>query len=156
MSHTVTNITLNSTNSRRVRFVCLVVVKGSLVSIDTSVKTGFTGQSSERDPWFSTTSQSRGPSLTHITDSSMASLPARTFTLRLLLNFSFNSIFGGHKSFLWGHWYACFGLLVTSPLGFKPRVGSLIRTWWGRMCSTSLRFISGATPAGLLAASMVG
>ena len=31
--------------------------------------------------------------------------------------------FGGHKSFLWGHWYPCFGLLVTS-LG-----SSLIRTW---------------------------
>ena len=30
---------------------------------------------------------------------------------------------------LWGHWYPCFGLLVTSPLGFKSRVGSLIRTW---------------------------
>ena len=60
MSHTVTNITLNSTNSRRVRFVCLVVLKGSLVSIDTSVQTGFTGQSSERDPWFSATSQYKG------------------------------------------------------------------------------------------------
>ena len=21
--------------------------------------------------------------------------------------------------FLWGHWYPCYGLLVTSPLGFK-------------------------------------
>ena len=35
----------------------------------------------------------------------------------------------------WGHWYPSFGLLVTSPLGFKPRVGSLIhtsqsRTWY--------------------------
>ena len=28
---------------------------------------------------------------------------------------------------LWGHWYPCFGLLVTSALAF--RVGSLIRTW---------------------------
>ena len=35
-------------------------------------------------------------------------------------------IFGGHKSFLWGHSYSSFGLLVTSPLGFKVRVGSLI------------------------------
>ena len=26
------------------------------------------------------------------------------------------------SSFLWGHWYPCFGLLVTSPLGFKARV----------------------------------
>ena len=39
-----------------------------------------------------------------------------------------------HKSFLWDHWYPCFGLLVTSPLGFKARVGSLIHTWWGHMC----------------------
>ena len=29
--------------------------------------------------------------------------------------------FGGHKSFLWFHWYPCFGLLVTSSLGFKVR-----------------------------------
>ena len=28
----------------------------------------------------------------------------------------------------------CFGLLVTSPLGFKARVGSLIRTWWRHTC----------------------
>ena len=27
------------------------------------------------------------------------------------------------------HWYPCFGLLVTSPLGFKGRVGSLIFMW---------------------------
>ena len=26
-----------------------------------------------------------------------------------------------------GHWYPCFGFLVTSPLGFKARVGCLIR-----------------------------
>ena len=36
---------------------------------------------------------------------------------------------GGHMSSLWDHWYPCFGLLVTSPLGFKTRVGSPIRTW---------------------------
>ena len=29
---------------------------------------------------------------------------------------------GGHQSFLWGHWYPCFGPLVTSALGFKARV----------------------------------
>ena len=34
----------------------------------------------------------------------------------------FFKIFGGHKSFLWGHWYPCFGLLMTSSLGFKARV----------------------------------
>ena len=39
------------------------------------------------------------------------------------------TIFGGHKFFLWGYWYPCFGLLVMSPLGFKARVGSLIRAW---------------------------
>ena len=26
----------------------------------------------------------------------------------------------------WGHWYPCFGFLVTSPLGFKARVGSAL------------------------------
>ena len=38
----------------------------------------------------------------------------------------FKKIFGAHESFLWGHWYPCFGLLVTSPLGFKARVGSAL------------------------------
>ena len=41
----------------------------------------------------------------------------------------FKKYMGGHKSFLWGHWYPCFGLLVMSPLGFKARVDSLICTW---------------------------
>ena len=27
---------------------------------------------------------------------------------------------GGHKSFLWGQWYPCFGLLVRSPLSGQP------------------------------------
>ena len=26
----------------------------------------------------------------------------------------------------WGHWYTCFGFLVTSPLGSKARVGSAL------------------------------
>ena len=43
--------------------------------------------------------------------------------------FCFFLFFGGYKSFLWGHWYSCFGLLVTSPLGFKARVGILILAW---------------------------
>ena len=30
----------------------------------------------------------------------------------------------------------CFGLLVTSPLGFKARVGSFIRAWQMRTCYT--------------------
>ena len=51
-------------------------------------------------------------------------------------------IIWGNKSFLWAHWYPCFGLLVTSPLGFKARVGmlhvprdlhlvpQLLTSWW--------------------------
>ena len=38
-----------------------------------------------------------------------------------------NDVFGGHMSFFGGHWYPCFGFLVTSPLGFKAEVGCLIR-----------------------------
>ena len=34
----------------------------------------------------------------------------------------FFQILGSHKSFLWGHWYSCFGLLVMSSLGYKFRV----------------------------------
>ena len=34
----------------------------------------------------------------------------------------FFKIFGRHKSFLWGQWYPCFGLLVMTALGFKARV----------------------------------
>ena len=37
----------------------------------------------------------------------------------------FKKNFGGHKSFLWGHWYPYFGLLVMSVLGFKARVDPL-------------------------------
>ena len=39
----------------------------------------------------------------------------------------FKKIIVGHKSFLLGHWYPCFGLLATSPLHFTTRVGSLTR-----------------------------
>ena len=35
-------------------------------------------------------------------------------------------IFGGHKSFLWGHWYPCFGPVVMSTLGFKARGDPLL------------------------------
>ena len=35
------------------------------------------------------------------------------------------NFFGGHESFLWGHWYPCFGLLVTSSLAFKTQSGQL-------------------------------
>ena len=40
--------------------------------------------------------------------------------------FFFFKVFGGHMSFFGGHWYPCFGFLVTSPLGFKARVGSAL------------------------------
>ena len=30
-----------------------------------------------------------------------------------------------------GHWYPCFGFLVTSPLGFIARVGSALFTFCG-------------------------
>ena len=38
----------------------------------------------------------------------------------------------------WGHWYPCFGLLVTSPVGLKARVGSLIWTLRRHMWYTFL------------------
>ena len=42
--------------------------------------------------------------------------------------------------------YPCFGLLVTSPLGFKARVGSALFELCGGVCDIhSLRFTSGAT-----------
>ena len=50
--------------------------------------------------------------------------------------FCFFLNFGGNKSSLWGHWYPCFWLLVTS-LGFKARVGSLI---WALHRQTCYRF----------------
>ena len=30
----------------------------------------------------------------------------------------------------WGHWYPSFGFLLTSPLGFKARVGSALFELW--------------------------
>ena len=35
-------------------------------------------------------------------------------------------IFGGHMSFSWGHWWPCFGPMLTSTLGFKARVDPLL------------------------------
>ena len=52
----------------------------------------------------------------------------------------------------WGHWYPCFGFLVTSLPGFKVRVGSALFAFVG---IHSLRSTSGATPVNLLMASMV-
>ena len=54
---------------------------------------------------------------------------------------------------MWDHWYLWFGLLVTSPLCLKARVGSLIHAWL-RQVLCFLRFTSGATPADLFTASM--
>ena len=40
----------------------------------------------------------------------------------------------------WGHWYPCFGFLVTSPLGFKARVGSVLFAFCRGECNVhSLR-----------------
>ena len=39
--------------------------------------------------------------------------------------FFFKSFWRTHVLF-WGHWYPCFGFLVTSPLGFKARVSSAL------------------------------
>ena len=55
----------------------------------------------------------------------------------------------------WGHWYPCFGFLVTSPLGFNVRVGSASFTFCGGKCNIhSPRSTSGATLADLLVASV--
>ena len=44
-------------------------------------------------------------------------------------------------------------VLVTSHLGFKAKVGSLIHAWWRHMCYTFTETF-GTTPADLLVASM--
>ena len=57
--------------------------------------------------------------------------------------------------FCWATDTPVFGLLVTSPLGFKARVGSaLFALGEGIRVAHYLRFTSGATPADLLAANM--
>ena len=91
-----------------------------------------------------------------------SSLKNRTIMFRCSTNtlgenfffFFFFKVFGGHMSFFWGHWYPCFGFLVTSPLGFKARVGSaLFAIFCGGECNVhSPRFTSSATLADLLAA----
>ena len=53
----------------------------------------------------------------------------------------------------WGYWYPCFGFLVTSPLGFKAKVGSALFAFCGGECNVhSPRSTSSATLADLLAA----
>ena len=54
-------------------------------------------------------------------------------------------------SFLWGHWYHCFGLLVTSALSFKARIDLLLVCF---LTCALFRFTSGATATYLLMASM--
>ena len=48
----------------------------------------------------------------------------------------FSSIFYWTHVHFWGHWYPCFRLLVTSPLCFKAKEGSLIHSWWRHMWYT--------------------
>ena len=43
-----------------------------------------------------------------------------------LLHIFFLSFWRTWVLFVWGNWYPYFGLLVTSPLGFKARVGSAL------------------------------
>ena len=53
----------------------------------------------------------------------------------------------------WGHWNPCCGFLVTSPLGFKAKVGSALFAFYGGECNVhSPRSTSGATCADLLVA----
>ena len=71
--------------------------------------------------------------------------PCRIFFLKFLAD--------THVLF-WGHWYPCFGFLVTSPLGFKARVGSALFAFCVGECNVhSLRSTSGAILANLVAAS---
>ena len=45
----------------------------------------------------------------------------------------FKKVFGGHMSFFGGHWYPCFGFVVTSPPSFKARVGSALFTFFAEV-----------------------
>ena len=66
----------------------------------------------------------------------------------------FLKLFGGHKSFLWGHWYPYLGLLLASGLGFKIRVDSLTYMLCHLYTTDSSDSFLGVTPADLLAANM--
>ena len=69
--------------------------------------------------------------------------------------FSFLKFLADTHFLFWGHWYPCFGFLVTSPLGFKARVGSALFAFCAGECNVhSQRSTSGATLADLLVASM--
>ena len=42
---------------------------------------------------------------------------------------------------IWDHWYPCFRFLVTSPLGFKARLGSALFIFYSGECNVhSLRY----------------
>ena len=56
-------------------------------------------------------------------------------------------------SFFWGHWYPCFGFLVTSPSGFQSQSGLPYSHCGGERNVRSPRSTSGATLANLLVAS---
>ena len=46
------------------------------------------------------------------------------------------------SAFLWGHWYPCFGLLMTTPVSLKARVGSLICTCWSMHVTLNITRVS--------------
>ena len=77
-------------------------------------------------------------------------------TTTKLIVFCLHLSFGGHKSFLWGHWYSCFGLLVKSALapGFQSQGGCPCLCASLPLCNGILRFTSGAIPTDLLAANL--
>ena len=65
-----------------------------------------------------------------------------------------NGFWRRHDLF-WRPLVPCFGFLVTSPLGFKARVGSALFTFCGGECNVySPRSTSGATHTELLVATM--
>ena len=59
--------------------------------------------------------------------------------------------FEGHESFSWGHWYPCFGLLVTSALCFfassDPQIHLWCDTCWHNLWHNLWEFM-GSLPAG--------
>ena len=69
----------------------------------------------------------------------------------IILILYFNCFFGGHMSFLWGHRYTCFGLLVMFDLGFKVRMDLFACLLDSKLF---LRLTSGVTLADLLKAGM--
>ena len=60
-----------------------------------------------------------------INSGALAHLPQVSYIKVSISSFFLKSFWRTHVLF-WGHWYPCFGFLVTSPLGFKARVGSAL------------------------------